>query len=248
MSCAESFRVQAYLDGELDAVASAGVERHIEGCADCARLRADIVAIRDAIAAQATYHRADAGLRRRIRAALDGESRGPSWRDGRFWRGVASGGAATALAASLAFYVLTPHAADPVGRDLVDAHLRSLAGTHLIDIASSNHHVVKPWFAGRTDVSPDVADFAAEGFALVGGRVDYVDGTRAAVLVYRHGAHIANVFVWKDDGRLRPGVTSENGYRLESWRSGDLFYCIVSDMGAPESDALRDLMRGGTRE
>jgi anti-sigma factor RsiW len=116
--------------------------------------------------------------------------------------------------------------------------VRSLLGAHLIDVASSNHHVVKPWFAGRTDFSPPVGDYAEQGFPLVGGRLDYVDGRRAAVLVYRHGAHVVNVFVWKDDGSLSAREKDVSGYHILSWKEGGLFFCAVSDM---ESGELRDL-------
>jgi len=238
MTCVEAMQVQAYADGELEATASVAVEAHLEHCAECAGLYADIVSIRKAMSEDAVYYRAGKALDRKIRAALNRESgetsqfRIPGERV--FWRGALSGGAAAALAASLAFFILLPSAQDQIASDVVAAHLRSLMGTHLIDVASSNHHVVKPWFAGHADVSPSVVDYAKDGFVLVGGRVDYVHGERAAV---------ANVFAWKDDGSARAGTRSVNGYRLVAWKSGDLFYCAVSDMGPDEMQALSDLIR-----
>jgi anti-sigma factor RsiW len=148
-----------------------------------------------------------------------------------------------ALAASLALFVALPPAQDEMANDVVAAHLRSLMGTHLIDVASSNHHVVKPWFAGHADISPPVTDYAREGFPLVGGRVDYVDGARAAVVVYRHGAHVVNVFAWKDDGRAKAGARNLDGYHLLAWKEGGLFFCAVSDMDAKELQALSELIR-----
>ncbi|MBS0397000.1 MAG: anti-sigma factor, partial [Proteobacteria bacterium] len=128
--------------------------------------------------------------------------------------------------------------------DVLAAHLRALQPGRAIDVESSERHTVKPWFAGRADVSPPVADFAAQGFTLVGGRVDYVAGTRSAVVVYRHNAHLIDVFAWRAAAApVRGGASSENGYRLLSWRAGDLAFCAISDTAEDELAALRTLIQ-----
>lgn len=241
MSCEQQLRVQAYADGELDALAALAVEKHLETCAECRALQADILVLRKAVTEQATYHRPSEFFARRVRRSIDAEGRTGGRRA--FLRGAASGAGAMAIAASLAFFLVTPPLPDAMANDVVAAHLRSLMGTHLIDVASSSHHVVKPWFAGHADISPPVSDFAAKGFSLVGGRVDYVDGERAAVVVYRHGAHVVNVFSWRDDGRAHPGTRSIDGYHLLAWKAGGLFFCAVSDMDAGELQALVGMIR-----
>ena len=134
-------------------------------------------------------------MRAKINHALDAET-GPTRRARGFWAGAGSGAGAMAIAAAIAFLIFQP--ADPLINDLAAAHLRSLMGNHMIDVASSDQHTVKPWFAGHADVSPPAVDFAAQGFTLIGGRTDYVDGARTAVVVYRHGAHVINLFAWAD--------------------------------------------------
>jgi len=242
MNCPRRMDVQASLDGELDALSAAAIERHLESCEECAGLRADIEAIRRMMREDAAYHRADAALRNRIGKALDRASGARRLGMGPFWRGAASGGAAVALAASLMLLLFLPSAQNEFANDVVSAHLRSLMGAHLIDIASSDHHTVKPWFAGHADVAPPVADYAAQGFKLVGGRVDYVHGERAAVVVYRHGAHVVNLFVWKNDGAAAPGTRTRNGYHLLAWAEGDLFFCAVSDAAPDELKVLQRLV------
>lgn len=241
MSCPHRLEVQACFDGELDAVSAAAIENHIEGCTECAKLRADIDAVRSLMREQAPYHRADAALRRRIATALARES--GTRRLPTFWKGAASGGAAVALAASMMLTLLGPSVQDQIASDVVSAHLRSLMGTHLIDVASSDHHTVKPWFDGHADIAPPVENFADQGFKLVGGRVDYVHGERTAVVVYRHGAHVVNVFVWKNDGAATAGLRRRNGYTLLAWAKGDLFYCAVSDTATEELKTLAGLIQ-----
>lgn len=240
MSCPRKLEVQACLDGELDAVSSAAVERHVEGCAECAALRAEIETVRYLLRDEAPYHRAGDLFRDRLHNALDREQgvrRLPA-----FWKGAASGAAAVAMAATLMLMLFRPSVQDQIAQDVVSAHLRSLMGTHLIDVASSDRHTVKPWFDGHADVAPPVVDHAAQGFTLVGGRVDYVHGERAAVVVYRHGAHVVNLFVWRNDGRASPGARTRNGYHLLAWARGDLFYCAVSDTDPQELKVLQKLI------
>lgn len=250
MPCNEALRVQAYFDGELDAAAALEVERHLEGCADCAALLADLDATRKLVRTSAAYHRADDRLRKSVLERIGGKDptgrRSSRWNlaDRRFLSGLGSGVGATVLAAAAVFFLAVPPAASPpLTADLVNAHLRSLMSDHLFDVASSDRHTVKPWFAGHTDVSPPAADFSRQGFRLVGGRADYADGHRAAVLVYRHGQHIVNVFAWAADGETLPATATRNGYHLVFWKSGDLAFCAVSDASESELDALMRLIR-----
>ncbi|HEX3431714.1 MAG TPA: zf-HC2 domain-containing protein [Rhizomicrobium sp.] len=252
MECSDALRVQAYFDGEADPATVPEIERHIESCAACTALREEMAALRSAIREQVSYHRADAALRGRLIQALDRESEGASgWRGlisrgsfraGQFWSGAASGAVLTACAAAFAFFLILTPQSNPLVGEVMDAHLRSLMSDHLIDVASSDHHTVKPWFAGHADVSPPVADFPREGYRLTGGRADYLDGQRAAVVVYRHGAHIINVFAWAYHGETLPRITTRNGYHIVFWRSGNLIFCAVSDTALDELLGLTRLL------
>jgi anti-sigma factor RsiW len=249
MACNEALRLQAYFDGELDASASAEIERHVEACRECAALLGSLEEIRGGMRRQALYHRASPELRLRVTRGLDRES-GDRWTvralmgvGKQFWSGAASGVVATALAASLAFLVLMPPASSQLVNDVMGAHLRSLMENHLIDVVSSDQHTVKPWFAGHADVSPPTADFPKEDYRLAGGRVDYVDGHRAAVLVYRHGAHTINVFSWARSSESLPNIVTRSGYHAVFWRSGDLVFCAVSDTALDELLGLVRLIK-----
>ena len=252
MQCAESLRVQAYFDGEVDAISAADIERHVEHCAACKTLLDDLEQVRTALRKDLSVERAPPELRAKIALALDRESAAaaprpaPHPRNRRvrsFWAGALGGVGATALAASLAMFLLLPRLANPLTDELVNAHVRSLMPAHLIDVVSTDRHTVKPWFAGHADVSPVVADFESQGYRLVGGRVDYLDHQRSAVVVYQHGAHVINVFSWAANGRTLPGNATRSGYHLVFWKSGDLAYCAISDTASDELDGLVRLLR-----
>ena len=245
MNCEQSLLIQAYLDGELDAAEALKAEQHLESCAECQALAADHAEMKAAMTG-ATYHRADAALRAKIGRALDAETNSDvvtQFRPARrgFWLGAGSGAGGMAIAAVLAFVLFLP--ADPLVNDLAEAHVRSLMADHLIDVASSDHHTVKPWFAGHADVSPPAEDFKADGFALVGGRADFVHGSRAAVVVYRHGAHVINLFAWADRNARLPGANSRDGYRMVFWKQNDLDLAAVSDVDPAELDKFVDLVK-----
>jgi anti-sigma factor RsiW len=253
MPCAESLRVHAHFDAEVDAVGAAEIERHLADCVECRALLQNLAGTRAQLRRELTEFRASPALRARISSALDAQSatgkrRLPVWaralwRTQAFWAGAASGIGASAVAATAAFFLLVPLFAQPLVDDLVAAHLRSLLPAHLIEVVSTDKHTVKPWFAGHADVSPVVADFAPQGYVLIGGRADYLEHERSAVVVYQHGPHVINVFSWAAQHRALPNNTTRNGYHLVFWRTADLEYCAVSDTGWSELQGLARLLQ-----
>jgi anti-sigma factor RsiW len=252
VQCAEFLRVQAYFDAEVDAVTGADIERHMEHCAACRALVRDLEQMRTEMRRDLPYAQTPPGLRARITRALDQESgadtprphrKWTSWLIRPFWIGAASGLGTATVAAALALFLFTSLHTTGIADELVVAHVNSLLPTRLIDVVSTDQHTVKPWFAGHTDVSPLVADFEPQGYKLIGGRVDYVEHQRAAVVVYQHGLHVINVFSWS---AAQPSVSSKvtrNGYHLAFWKAGDLQYCAVSDTGWDELLGLERLLQ-----
>lgn len=233
MSCEQELRVQAYLDGELDALDAAAVEAHLENCAACQAQCEAHGDLKSALAG-AEYHRASPLLRARIAKSLDSERK---TRPG-FWSGVSGGAGGMAIAAGLALFFVTRA---PMGLtdDLVTAHMKALDDDKPFMVASSDHHTVKPWFAGHADVSPPVTDFKAQGFTLVGGRSDRVAGQRAAVTIYRHGLHVVALYAWADAGKALPDEATRKGYHAVYWKQADMDFAAVSDTATGE---LRDFV------
>ena len=255
MLCAESLRVQAYVDGELDAPGSLAVEQHLAHCASCQALRAQLEAMRPALGRALRAVQAPARLRQRVLQALDSQDDQPPARPAAsppsarrrlpaFWMGAISGVSAAAAIAALLVLVRFPGSAAPGVDDVLAAHVGALMSSQPYEVESSDRHTVKPWFAGRVDVSPAVADFGAEGYRLVGGRVDVLRRRHAAVLVYRHGAHVVGVFCWAASPGALPGNATRKGYHLAFWRERDLDYAAVSDTGWDELLALEALIQG----
>jgi anti-sigma factor RsiW len=235
MTCEEAdVLLHALIDGELDAGHAREVEEHVAGCAACA---AELAAYREmskAVAGANLRYTAPPQLRRRIEASLP-QTRAPNRRA--VLRGFAMGSAVSALAATgLVAIVLRNDDEQRIQSEIVSAHLRSLQAGHLTDVLSTDQHTVKPWFNGKLDVAPPVIDLTAQGFTLVGGRLDYVDARAIGAIVYRRRAHVINLFVAQTANTERRAAKTEafQGFNIRSWGDRGLNYWAVSDLAADE--------------
>jgi len=202
------------------------------------------------IARDATYHRASEQLRKRVSAALGREAR--ESRKPFLWHLFGSALACAAVAVltwNLALTTMLAGGDERMAQEIVTAHVRSLmAPNHLADVVSTDQHTVKPWFTGKLDFAPPVADYAGSGFTLTGGRLDYIDGHAAAAITYRHRLHVVNVFVWPATGEAdrAPHTHARQGYALVGWTQGGLRFCAVGDVAAADLGVLADLLRDKT--
>ncbi|HEY2895489.1 MAG TPA: hypothetical protein VGJ12_00015 [Gemmatimonadaceae bacterium] len=127
---------------------------------------------------------------------------------------------------------------------LVDTHVRSLMADHLTDVPSSDHHTVKPWFAGKVPFAPAVPELQTQGFPLIGGRAEFVAGHTAAALVYARGLHKINLFIWPSSaGDSGAPKAAYDGYSLVHWTDRGLTYWAVTDAAASELDAFERAFR-----
>lgn len=245
MSCEQTPTVlHGYLDGELDATGAAEFEHHLEMCSECLKALEAQESLRSSIQRAQLYERAPVSLRRKVSAALPA-ARATGFSLSGMWMRWLAATAAILLVASVGWRVLPGLR----GTDnyeaaaMIDAHLRSLQAGHLVDVASTDQHTVKPWFDGRIDFAPPVHDFAEDGFPLQGGRLDVLRGRSVAALVYGRRKHIVNVFVWptaERDHAARSG--SQLGYQWVEWRKGGMEFCAVSDTSAADLEELQRLI------
>jgi anti-sigma factor RsiW len=145
---------------------------------------------------------------------------------------------------STSVFVALPSAQSQLNDEIVASHVRSLISDRVTDVASSDQHTVKPWFDGKLDYAPPVYDLTTDGFPLVGGRVDYIDHRHVATLVYRRRQHIINLYVWPAAGDT-DGATkrvTQDGYQLLGWSHDGMRYCAISDVDAPQLEALRETL------
>lgn len=241
MTCDEgNVLLHAMLDGELDAGHTREVEAHVAGCPRCAAELRQFREMRQAMASVNLRLAAPAALRSGIEGAIPvPAARAPAPAPSRrsLLRGFAFGTAlSAAAAASLLFVVVRSDEDQRILGDVVSAHLRSLQAEHLTDVPTSDQHTVKPWFNGKLAVAPPVADLTAQGFTLLGGRLDYIDGKPVAAIVYKRRAHVINLFVAQAEGVERSAARHEivQGFNVRRWSEQGLRFIAISDINGDE--------------
>jgi anti-sigma factor RsiW len=242
MTCDEvSVLLHALIDGELDMARARDVEAHVAGCQHCAAELRQFREMRHMMTGANLRLAAPAALRSRIEAAIFVPvARAPQPSRRFLLQGFAfSTALSAAAAASVVFFVTRSGEDERLLGDVVSAHRRSLQVEHLADVRSTDQRVVKPWFNGKLAVTPPVIDLAAQGFNLVGGRLDTIDGKPVAAIVYRRGDHVVNLFVGMAPNAGHTAALGEavQGFNTQRWNDRGFRFIAISDMGA---DELRD--------
>ena len=249
MNCAEIQELlNAYADGELDLLRSVEIEEHLKTCRACARAVGNIRALRAVIRSNDLSFPAPAGLHRRVLSSLPAKKEKSlarvsflAW-PGLRWAYSFAGVALVAVV--LTAILLNNSGTDRLAREVASSHVRSLMAGHLMDVASTDQHTVKPWFDGKLDFAPPVVDLADHGFPLVGGRLDYLHDRPVAALVYQRQKHFINLFIWPASGKRAPErPPSVNGYNLVHWDAAGMTCWAVSDLNGAELGDFADLFK-----
>jgi len=252
MNCDQArLLLHPYLDDQLDVVQSLRVVEHLGECPGCEESRARIQELSERVGNSDLRYYAPASLSQRIRTALadvDEPVRPEKSRGRRGLLIVLATAAAVALAAA-GFGVgrlgwLGTANEERLAGDVTEAHVRSLLANHLVDVASTDQHTVKPWFMGKLDFAPPVVDMSDQGFTLAGGRLDVLDLHPVAALIYRRRLHTINVFVWPATTADRPpGETIRRGYNVIHWTAAGRTCWVISDLKAEELREFAALFR-----
>lgn len=233
----------AYLDNELSVSESLAVEKHLRQCADCAREVAALAALSVKVKQHARYYGAETALVDRVGSttapapAVRRASHAPKRNFFSGW--VPAAGAAMMvllLAGAAIWHFAVKNAETELAKAILSSHIRSTLSQQPFDVASADRHTVKPWFHGKLNFAPPVIDLSTQGFALQGGRLDFVDGRTVPVIVYGRRKHVINLFVWPDPDQANraPSPSIANGYNLVQWRQGGMRLWAISDLAAAE--------------
>jgi mycothiol system anti-sigma-R factor len=240
-----------YIDGELDPLRNLEIEQHLQHCAACSKAYKADQTLQTAIRTGAPYYPAPADLRKRIRSSIGQERKGAPVFPAMPWRWL-SLAASVAVVVILAWNVVPrPSGLDAeqlMAQEVVASHVRSLMASHLVDVSSSDRHVVKPWFTGKLDFSPSVVDLTDHGFPLIGGRLDYLDKRPVAAVVYKRREHVINLFIRPagHDSPVAHKPVTPQGYHLFSWTQSGMTYVAISDLTTNEMQEFVRLVQAPT--
>ena len=260
MYCNENEKlIQRYFDGELDVTLCLQLEEHLAICKSCSQSLANLRSLHQTFSSETLYYSAPPSLE--IRLSQIAKQGGVEENDKK------RGGAtvwltalrsllrpafslpmiAIVILASLLFWRWNPGVSPStnlLAQEALDNHLRALATNHLVDVTSSNQHTVKPWFAGKLDFTPPVENFEGQGFLLLGGNLEYLNGRSVAGLTYKHLKHLIHLSIWTtskaNSGSLRE---TRQGFHLNHWVQNRMEFWLVSDMNATDLEGFGSIYR-----
>jgi anti-sigma factor RsiW len=244
-SLQDELLLNAYLDSELDPIEATRFEQRLVSDGALNAQVETLRALRGALRSDLAEDVPSPELRRRIMSNLNLVPRA----DGNSWLALAASFLIGAVLAGVTtFGALNYRAGDDVAAEIVSAHIRALMAPQPIDVASSDHHTVKPWFNGKLAFAPTVVDLGPQGFPLVGGRIDVVKAEPVATLVYSHGKHLISLTEMPNTrGEPEPLKKHlEQGYLALSWSDGEVTYWAVSDAASNELENFAALFRAAT--
>jgi anti-sigma factor RsiW len=230
--------LDAYIDDELDLATGLAVRAHLRGCHECTAWLAERRSLVGQLHAAALRYPLPPHLAARISARLRPRRLSVGFQPQ--WFGALAAGLIVAIGGFLLGHSW-PRAPD-LRAELVNASVRAVLSAHPIEVLSSDHHTVKPWLSSQLPFSPPVPELADHGDALLGARVDYLGSTRVAALLYQHGHHQINVYVWPRNAlsMAAPDGAATDGYHLMSAQSGAFTAVMVSDLSAEDLSAFRE--------
>jgi len=225
-----------YQDGELDLATCLKLEAHMAECAICQQQLAQEKEFIDLIQSETPRFTASPFLKTRIQAALREEKSSISkvswWHFSAAW---IYSGLAVATLVILAVGIFSTQGISELDQQAIANHVRSLQVNHLMDVASTDQHTVKPWFAGKLDYSPQVVDLGPSGYPLIGGRLDVLDNRNVAAIIYQRRKHYINLFIWPaNTNPLHKRIYNQNGYHALGWTKSGMNYLAVSELGEKE--------------
>ncbi len=263
MNCPENeMLIHGYLDGELDLASALRFEAHLKECAACAQAYENHKAMSRTLKSGPYCYRPSRDLEQRIRTALvestsAGSVPATSIQNTKARKLPRLSWAFLGIAASLVLVTILvfqfvpgtqrPSQDELLAQEVLASHVRSLMANHLTDVPSSDQHTVKPWFDGKLDFAPPVQDLSAQGFPLVGGRLDYLTDRPVAALVYQRRKHFINLFIWPSTEQSEQQAVMRQGYNLIHWSHSGMTYWTASDLNNSELGEFARLIQDQTR-
>jgi anti-sigma factor RsiW len=235
-----------HLDGELPVAEAAALAAHLRTCAACSGEVLERVQLKRAVQMAGSRYTPSGELRNRIAKKVGSKSKSgiAEW-----WRLIL----VPALVLVIAAFFLTGYfgqqraARQRIYGELADLHVSTLASSTLVDVVSSDRHTVKPWFQGRIPFTFNLPELTGSDFALIGGRVAYLEQIPSAHLIYQIRKHYISIFILPDRAAeiksLPTGTADTLSVHMETWAQNGLRYFVIGDTSEGDLQRLSKLLR-----
>lgn len=238
-------KLDTYLDGELSEDEMRAFDAHLRGCSSCTADALARVQMKRAIQFAGKRFTPSAAFRKRIQQSVAAKPQ-RSLRLG--WVFAAATAAIVVAAMLTSTYMSARSRRDQILSEIADLHVETLASSSPLDVVSTDHHTVKPWFQGKIPFAFNLPELQNTEFTLIGGRMTYLEQTPGAHLIYDVRKHHISVFIFPE-AALRASF-DENSifpkkltFNVETWSQGGLRYFVIGDASASDIENLAKLFK-----
>jgi anti-sigma factor RsiW len=255
MSCDQNpAMLAAYLDGELSPEQETAVYAHIASCPTCAAEIAELAKLQRSLRTARGHFTPAADFRQRMQQQFAPATVKPIAKPRpqlyRLFPLVSALAVMLLLAAGVFEYgYLQSSRTAQTFSQVADLHVNALASTNPVDVVSTDRHTVKPWFQGKIPFSFNVPEFAGTDFALLGGKLIYLQQQPGAQLIVAMKQHKISVLIFQDSPtlsnalRLDSQTKNSNSFNIETWRSQSLRFFVIGDTDPAEIDKLAQSLK-----
>jgi anti-sigma factor RsiW len=227
-----------YVDGEMAGGEVLALEAHLTECRECRRAYDGVRSAVDAVRGAGAIYEAPEGSYEAAQRMVG------SWERRRKWRRVAPVAAAVVVVLAAALGWMASSGAD-YETFAARAHRSYARGTFPLDVTSREPAVVSEWLGPRVPFHltlPNYPEGGPKRYSLKGARIMQYRGEDVAYLAYEMDQKPISLLISSSprivpaggevyrSGGLSFYFTSEEGFRIISWKDKGLIYAQVSDL------------------
>jgi anti-sigma factor RsiW len=240
MNCdLESPNLDAFVDGELESGVERAVQEHLRSCLACQNRVWEIREFRSLFRRRAPRFKAPLQLRARVLSITQRWRAKPSFGVLRYaWIGAA---AVLVLGAMVGFLASAPDHGKELAKEAVVDYSQSGSAAPLVELASADFGVLKPWFSNKIGFTPPAIDLRNYGYELTGGRVALLGKRSVVALVYKRGTDILTIYCWPPNQEpVGYSERSADGYCVYIWANSQCNYVLVERSDDPKISQFVD--------
>jgi len=128
-------------------------------------------------------------------------------------------------------------------KEVAAAHQRAVLAGETIDIPAGNRDAFQSWVTGKLTYRVALEDMAADGFALKGARLDFLNNRPTIAISYEHKDRPVSLFVLPSDAATSVAVSGQrNGQHVLGWSDDRYAYFAVAELERSELEKLEEAL------
>jgi anti-sigma factor RsiW len=223
--------LDAFVDGELDPSAQRALEEHLRTCSACQSAVWEIRELRSLFRRSAPIFKAPVELRLRVLGITQRVRAKPAVPRLYAWMAAA---AVLVFGALAVFLASVPDRSKELSKEAVVDYSRLGGAESLVELASADFDVLKPWFSDQVGFTPPAIDLSRYGYELSGGRVALLGKRPVVALVYKRANEVLIIYCWPpNQDPVGYSQRSLDGFCVYVWANSQCNYILVEKSDDP---------------